>query len=144
MLWVEGLLPWQEAQELLAAADILLSLHRAEGFGLPVAEVMKYGGVAVATDYSSTREFLDATCGCPVRYRLLRTKRDIRLYRRGTIWADPDVTDAAIQLLRLYEEPGLRQQLGTAAQARILGMLDVLSAGERMERRLKSVAEPSS
>ena len=144
VLWVEGLLPWQEAQELLAAADILLSLHRAEGFGLPVAEVMKYGGVAVATDYSSTREFLDATCGCPVRYRLLRTKRDISLYRRGTIWADPDVTDAAIQLRRLYEKPGLRQQLGTAAQARIRGMLDVLRAGERMERRLKSVAEPSS
>ncbi|MBO6205862.1 MAG: glycosyltransferase family 4 protein [Lachnospiraceae bacterium] len=139
VLWVEGLLPWQEVQELLAAADVLLSLHRAEGFGLPVAEVMKYGGVAVATDYSSTREFLDAGCGCPVRYRLLRTKRDISLYRKGTIWADPDTEDAARQLRRLYEEPGLRQQLGQAAQARVRGMLDLKRSGERMKHRLRVI-----
>ena len=141
VLWVEGRLPWQEAQELLAAADVLLSLHRAEGFGLPVAEVMKYGRVAVATDYSSTAEFLDATCGCPVRYRLLRTKRDHSLYRKGTVWAEPDTEDAAAQLRKLYEDPELRKQLGQAAQARVRRMLDRTRAGERMKLRLKMLTE---
>ncbi len=141
IVWVEGLLPWQEAQELLASADVLLSLHRAEGFGLPVAEVMLYGGVAVATDYSSTTEFLDETCGCPVHYRLLRTRQDYSLYRKGTIWAEPDTDDAAKKLRELYENPQRRQQLGQAAQERIRTMLETKQAGERMLRRIRTICK---
>ena len=138
-LWVEGLIPRQEIRELLAAADVLLSLHRAEGFGLPVAEVMQCGGVPVATDYSSTREFLDDTCGCPVHYRLLRTKKDYSLYRKGTIWADPDVEDAADKLRMLYENPAMRRRLGQSAQARIREMLSVVKSGDRIKRRVLGI-----
>ena len=134
-----GLIPRQEIRELLAAADVLLSLHRAEGFGLPVAEVMQCGGVPVATDYSSTREFLDDTCGCPVHYRLLRTKKDYSLYRKGTIWADPDVEDAADKLRMLYENPAMRRRLGQSAQARIREMLSVVKSGDRIKRRVLGI-----
>ena len=63
VIQVDTLLPWDEAQELVAASDALISLHRAEGFGLPVAEVMSYGGVVIGTDYSATTEFMDETSG---------------------------------------------------------------------------------
>ncbi|MBR1470747.1 MAG: glycosyltransferase family 4 protein, partial [Lachnospiraceae bacterium] len=139
VIWVDGVLSWQETQELLAAADVLLSLHRAEGFGLPVAELMNYGGVAVATDYSSTAEFLDQSCGCPVAYRLLRTKWDHSLYRKGTIWAAPDAEDAAVQLKELYTDPAWRRRLGEAAQERIRGMLCAEKNGKVILRRLEKI-----
>ena len=139
VVWVEGLLPREEVQELLQTTDVLLSLHRAEGFGLPVAEVMQYGGVVVATDYSSTTEFLDESCGCPVGYRLYRIRRDISLYHKGTIWADPDILDAARQLQRIYWDPQRRRRLGEAAAARIREKFDVVASGNRMADRIHKI-----
>ena len=144
VVWVEGMLPREEVQELLQTTDVLLSLHRAEGFGLPVAEVMQYGGVVVATDYSSTREFMDDSCGCPVGYRLYRTNRDISLYREGTLWADPDIHDAARQLHRIYWDPQRRRRLGEAAAARIREQFDVETSGERMMNRLHMICKKAN
>ncbi len=136
---VEGKLSYEETSGILAGTDVLLSLHRAEGFGLPVAEVMGYGGVVLSTDYSATKEFVNETNGCPVPCRRIRTRRDHGIYRAGTVWAQPDEDAAAAMLRRLYENPALRRQLGEEAVKTVREKLSAAAIGERIRRRIGSI-----
>ena len=52
-------LPPADALAFTAAADIVLSLHRSEGFGLVLAEAMKLGKPVVATGWSGNMDFMD-------------------------------------------------------------------------------------
>ncbi len=140
---VEEHLSDEDTQEMIASADVLLSLHRAEGFGLVVAEAMKCGVVPVATDYSATREFMDQSCGCPVQYRLVCTGRTYGVYAKGTIWAEPDVTDAAEKLRRMYDDLGLRQELAAAGRERIRCQLDEEKIGKKIFHRIKNIEKLS-
>ena len=105
-------------QALIACSDIVLSLHRSEGFGLLPAEAMLLGKPVVATDWSATAEFLDAGCGMPVPARLVPVADPRGVYAApGAQWAEPDVAAAAAALERLAADPALRARLGAAAQA---------------------------
>ncbi|MBW8880862.1 MAG: glycosyltransferase, partial [Asticcacaulis sp.] len=47
-----------EMDALIAACDLLVSLHRSEGFGLTLAEAMAAGVAVIATDWSGNRDFM--------------------------------------------------------------------------------------
>ncbi len=118
------LLPAADSHALTRCADIVLSLHRSEGFGLVPAEAMLLGRPVVATDYSGTTDFLDATCGMPIPYRLVPAVDPRGVFEApGAVWAEADVPAAAAALRRLADDPALRARLGeagrTAAQARL-------------------------
>lgn len=80
---------------LLNACDCYVSLHRAEGFGLPIAEAMYLGKPVIATHWSGNVDFMDETNSLPVAYQLVRLKEDVGPYQKGQVWAEPDVGDAA-------------------------------------------------
>ncbi|MEQ1890551.1 MAG: glycosyltransferase, partial [Alphaproteobacteria bacterium] len=102
---------------LLAAADVVLSLHRAEGFGLLAAEAMLLGKPVIATGWSATSAFLNAQNGCPVSYRLIPARDPQGNYHYpDQCWAEPDCDEAAHWLRRLRDDPELRQRLGSRAR----------------------------
>lgn len=108
----------QQVWQFLAEADIVLSLHRAEGLGLLAAEAMALGRPVVATDYSATAEFIDATNGMPIPYRLVPASDPQGLYpTAGQSWAEPDIAAAAAALRQLRDDAGLRRWLGDNARA---------------------------
>ncbi len=108
-----------DTHALTVAADIVLSLHRSEGFGLVPAEAMMLGRAIIATDWSATTEFLDDTCAVPIPGRLIAARDPRAVYEApGAVWADPD-HDAAVEALRmLASDARLRSALGDAAAAR--------------------------
>ncbi len=112
-------LPRDDAHALMAACDIVLSLHRSEGFGLVPAEAMLLGKPVVATDWSGTRDFMDADCAALVPARLIPARDPRGVFEApGAVWADADVGAAADWLIRLAEDGGLRRQMGEAGRAR--------------------------
>ena len=139
VIQIDKLLPWDEVKDMEAASDALISLHRAEGFGLPLAEMMSYGAVVVGTDYSSTTEFLDESCGCPVKYSLIKTKVTHKPYVRGTVWAEPDTDDAAEKLKKVYQDRELAGKLGEAAKQRIREALSPEKNSGELYERLKYI-----
>ncbi len=110
------MLPEADAHALTGLADIVLSLHRSEGFGLVPAEAMMLGRAVVATDWSATAEFIDQSCGVPIGYRLVPAEDPRGISQApGAVWADAD-TDAAAQALQaLADAPERRAALGEAA-----------------------------
>lgn len=110
--------PTEEAHALTACADIVLSLHRSEGFGLVPAEAMLLGRPVVATGWSGNMSFMDADCAALVGYRLVPAHDPRGVYEvPGAVWAEPDVAEAASHLVRLADDAALRARLGEAGRA---------------------------
>ena len=103
-----------EYLDLLRDCDILLSLHRAEGFGLVMAEAMLMGKPVVATAWSGNLDFMTDRSACLVPARLVRVSDENYRAVRGN-WAEPSIDAAAAWLTRLTD-PALRQKIGEAAQ----------------------------
>ncbi|WP_373322131.1 glycosyltransferase [Acetobacter oeni] len=112
----ERLFPADESYALIHCADIVLSLHRSEGFGLVPAEAMLLGRTVIATDWSATSEFLSADCGIPLPYRLIPARDPRGVFEaEGAVWADVDLHAAVSALQRAADDVALRQRLGGRA-----------------------------
>ncbi|THD76997.1 MAG: glycosyltransferase family 1 protein [Phenylobacterium sp.] len=109
--------PYAEVKALIAGSDALISLHRAEGFGLAPAEALALGCPVVATAYSGVLDFLDATNALLVPYRDVPVDDPQGIYTcKGATWAEPDVEAAAAALRRLRADPGLGARLAAAGR----------------------------
>jgi glycosyltransferase involved in cell wall biosynthesis len=115
-------LPPDDRHALTACADIVLSLHRGEGFGLVMAEAMLLGKPVIATGWSGNTDFMDSTNAALVPYRLAPARDDRSVYRG--LWAEPDVAEAATLLRTLADDPASRRSLGARAQASVLARMD--------------------
>ncbi len=111
-------LPAADHYALMAACDIVLSLHRSEGFGLVPAEAMLLGLPVIATDWSGNVDFMDTGCAAMVPARLIPAYDPRGVFMApGAVWAEPDVAAAAAHLVRLADDPAARRALGEAGQA---------------------------
>ena len=120
---LDGDLSRDAYQRLVGSADVLLSLHRGEGFGLPMAEAMLRGKPVVATAWSGNLDFMDDASACLVPAGLVPVVDEAAAYRgEGGMWAEPDIAAAAAWLRRL-RDPALRLRIGCAARETAVGRL---------------------
>ena len=114
--WIEALLPQAELDALYAQADALVSLHRAEGFGLTLAEAMAMGIPVIATGYSGNLDFMPPGSAELIPWTLQTIQRSRGDYRAGAAWAEPDLSSAADAMRRLALDPEAAHQLGLRGQ----------------------------
>ena len=123
-----------------SVADCYVSLHRAEGFGLGLAESMALGKPVIGTAYSGNMEFMNASNSCLVGYRLIDIEKSQYPYGLGKQWADPDLAQAAFHMRRLVEDPAYAQALGQAAAAHMSEVFGLVPCGEAVAQRLAAIA----
>jgi glycosyltransferase involved in cell wall biosynthesis len=121
---------------LLASCDGVVSLHRAEGFGLILAEAMYLGKPVVATGWSGNMDFMNSGNSCPVGYELVTLDRTHGYYQAGQQWAEPDVDHAAHLMRRMVEDSPYRKQVGDRARDTIRLQFTPAAAGRRYRQRL--------
>ena len=126
-----------ERDRLIASADVLVSLHRSEGFGLTLAEAMRMGVPVIATGWSGNTEFMTPDCAALVAHRQVTVQDPGGPYATlESSWAEPDEEVAAEWLWRLYAQPDLCRQLGEAGARHVEKHLGLVAYGSRVKEAL--------
>ena len=99
-------LPRADLDGLTAACDVYLSLHRAEGFGLGMAEAMSQGKPVVATNWSANTEFCRPDTAWCIPYRIVPVLPHEYMVATKE-WAEADAEAAAAALREIRVNPGL-------------------------------------
>jgi len=125
-------LPRADNHAMMACADIVLSLHRAEGFGLVLAEAMFLGKPVIATGWSGNLDFMDPSAAVLIRPRLVPAVDPRGVYDIAhTHWAQPSLGAAMAALRWLAGDDAARAALGARGQshaARKLGTESLAAA----------------
>jgi len=108
----DGYVSHDRLTALTALCDCYASLHRSEGFGLTIAEAMAFGKPAIATGYSGNLAFMDEESSYLVPYSLTTLEHAVGPYPVGTVWADPDLDEAARILREVVDRPGEARERG--------------------------------
>ncbi len=142
-LLIDGEFTGEQMSQLLVSCDMYVSFHRAEGFGLGMAEAMYYGKPVIATAFSGNMEFCSRKlCACWLRRdRGCRQRAQLESRRRdclpgGVALGGADIDQAARWMRVLFEDDAMRTRLGGAAAATIRRQFNAATAGDKMATRL--------
>lgn len=108
---IEAALADDAQSDLIAAADVLVSLHRAEGYGLTLAEAMGAGTIAMGTAWSGNLDFMSDRNSVLIPFHLTPTPPGLWNVPVGAYWAEPDVAAAATAMQRLAADADWRDTL---------------------------------
>lgn len=108
-------------ESLIVNSDVLISLHRAEGFGLTMAEAMNAGNLVVCTGWSGNMEFVAPDVALLVKYSLIPVHDKWNVYTglAGAVWADPDLQHAAEYFRRIFDSPESFVHMRERAKAKV-------------------------
>ncbi|HEY2436114.1 MAG TPA: glycosyltransferase [Solirubrobacteraceae bacterium] len=129
-----------ELSGLMAACDCYVSLHRAEGFGLTMAEAMAIGKPVIATAYSGNVDFMNGENSYLIDYAIGRVGAECEIYPPEGEWADPSIEHAAELMRRVHDNPDEARATGERARADVSRLLSPEATGQRMRRRLERLA----
>ena len=130
-----------EVNALVSLCDCYISLHRSEGFGLTIAEAMYLGKPVIATGYSGNMDFMNINNSFLVKYKLIEIPDDAGPYKKGGVWADPDIGHAAELMGYVYESYEAAKDIGNKASAYIRTNLNYNLVGKEIKNRLNFIYE---
>lgn len=136
---IEETLSRDEVNSLTKCVDVVVSLHRAEGFGLVLAEAMLLGTPTVATNWSSNTEFMNENVACMVDYELITIEKDMPPFKAGNRWADANLDQAAGYMKKLYEDKEYYEMIRKNAKEYAKEKLGMNQAAGRIRERLKEI-----
>lgn len=137
---IEETLTRDDNASLYMNCDAYISLHRAEGFGLTMAEAMGYGKPTIGTGYSGNLDFMTGENACLVDYA--KVEMDVGAYHNQVqLWAEPDVYDAARYMVRVFEDVRFREKIARAGKQTIHTEFSHEAVGKKLLARLISIHE---
>jgi glycosyltransferase involved in cell wall biosynthesis len=136
----DGVVSREEVNTLLALSDCYVSLHRSEGLGLTLAEAMSLDKPVIATGYSGNMDFMTPANSFLVRYDLAELERDHGPYKKGSVWADPDLDHAAELMRFVYKRRKAAKEVGRQAQEDVRRTLSPGVVGRTIKDRLLQIA----
>ena len=99
-------LPRADVDGLTEACDVFLSLHKAEGFGMGMAEAMSQGKPVVATNWSANTEFCRGDTAWCIPYHMVPVLPHEYMVSTKE-WAEADDEAAAAALREIRNSPDL-------------------------------------
>ena len=110
-LW-DAILDRLATRDLIASVDVVLSLHRAEGFGLVMAEAMHAGTAVIATNWSGNLDFMDAQSAGLVSAEMVPSIDTRGIFDvQDQVLAEPNVAEAARWLKRMSSDVSERRTM---------------------------------
>ena len=132
-----------EVAGLIELSDCLVSLHRAEGYGLSLIDAMAVGTPVVATGYSGNLSFMTSDTAALVPYDEVEVGPGANPYPATARWAQPDLTAAAAAMREVVDHPDRVRDRAALAQAAVLRDNSVEVAGTRVRELALALMERS-
>lgn len=136
---IKEVLSRDAVNSLIKCVDVVVSLHRAEGFGLVLAEAMMLGTPTIATNWSSNTEFMNKDVACMVDYKLVTLEHDMLPFKKGNRWAEPDIDQAAFYMKKLYDDKKFYNNMVKSAKKHVAQTLNIHEAKSRIQKRLEEI-----
>ena len=122
---------------LQSVVDAYVSLHRAEGLGLGLAESMFLGKPVIGTAYSGNLEFMNPENSCLVGFQLVAIEKGQYIIDDARFrWADPDVEQAAHWMTKLVDDAEFRSRIAARGQSDVRGRFTHANTAAAMRLRL--------
>jgi glycosyltransferase involved in cell wall biosynthesis len=126
---------------LMAVCDSYVSLHRAEGLGLTMAQAMCLGKPVIATAYSGNMDFMSEHTAYLIPWTPIKVGAGCPPYPEEAVWADPDLTAAAHTMREVAYFPDRAMIRGDNARADLATRFSPQITGKRMHQRLQCIRE---
>ncbi|MGH2915578.1 MAG: glycosyltransferase [Solirubrobacteraceae bacterium] len=139
--FVDVYLEPEQRAALMRRADCYVSLHRSEGFGLPLAEAMAAGTPVIATGYSGNLDFMTRFNSYLVNWTPTHVGPDSGVYPADGRWAEPDLEHGAAQMRRVYERREEAHERAQRAMSDIRRLYAPAVVGEIARDRLELLAD---
>lgn len=136
---IDQYLSTDEMRGLLRTADCYVSLHRAEGLGLGMAESMFLGKPVIATAYSGNMEYMNTDNALLVPYCMIPVQDGEYPFSTGQHWADPDVSVAAEYMRAVAAAPDHMACIGAAAKSYMQSNHSIKVMSQAIEQRLQDI-----
>ncbi|MFC5528573.1 glycosyltransferase [Cohnella yongneupensis] len=136
---IDQVLGRTEVKALIRCADCVVSLHRSEGFSLPLAEAMYLGKPVIGTNWSGNTDFMNASNAGAVDYQLVKVGQDYGPYRAHQIWAEPDIDHAAYLMRKMATDAKWRETIARIGQATIRTRFSPKATGQAIKERLTAL-----
>jgi glycosyltransferase involved in cell wall biosynthesis len=134
---IEGYVSAADKNSMLASADCYISLHRAEGYGLTLAESLALGKPVIATGYSGNLDFMSPNGSWLVDASMVSIGPGNDPYPADGEWAQPDVAQASSYMREIFDDPAAAGARAAAGAATIRRTHSPLQGGATMAARLK-------
>jgi glycosyltransferase involved in cell wall biosynthesis len=144
VLVIDRLVSRQETNGFIEMCDCFVSLHRAEGFGLGLAEAMLSGKPVIGTNYSGNLAFMNRENSLLVDFELVEIVEGGSVYKKGFHWAQPSEAHAAELMRSVLENRHEAVARAERAKKEIAEQLSVETAGQRMKQRLEEIRNPDA
>ena len=129
----------REMTAITTGADCYVSLHRAEGFGLTIADAMYLGKPVIATAYGGSLDFANEDNSYPVGYELTRVGPGAAPYPPNGTWAEPDLEQAGRAMRHVFEHPNEATERGERGRRDVRRTHSAEAVGRQMRARLSQL-----
>ena len=136
VMLVDAYLDNHERHVLAAHCTGFVSLHKAEGLGLTIAEAMAWGKPVITTAYGGVTQFCTEENSFLVDWQRGYVEESTGPYVKGLRWAEPDLDQAAELMRVVIDDPERAAAVGERAARDIRERHSVEAAGVRMRQVL--------
>lgn len=136
---IDRIMSRSEVDGLLNSTDCFVSLHRAEGFGLGLAEAMYLGKPVIGTYWSGNTDFMNATNSCIVDFSMSRVGKDWGPYKAYQSWAEPDLGHAAHHMREIAYNESYRHSIAFNGRQHIQTYFSPQIVGQMVKGRLSEL-----
>lgn len=139
---VEKIFDKNSLNNLISHCDCYISLHRAEGFGLTMAEAMFLGKPVIATGYSGNLEFMNPENSFLVQAQKISSQSAVINYDSNTVWSEPDLQQTEEYLRIVFNDRELLENKAQKGYASVHEKLSFQHIGQLIkERGLEIIAQ---
>lgn len=129
----------EDVMDLMAASDVYVSLHAAEGFGLTLLEAMALGTPVICTAYSGNMDFTNERNSWLVDFEMVEIDERTGPYPEGSVWASPKLDHATEVMRHVSDHRSEIEVRGRLAHADAVEAASLENYAQRLNAQLRRV-----